>query len=208
MTIVPSMVGLAGALLFLSAAPLNAQEKVSPAPKDAPITRPTPLPGPAVRNPDQPPDDRARLPERAPEPTGLYGWIAIVDPRTGQKWLPQQEENGRVGGYASAIHLHFEPIFGGSPVTVSFRAAVGIEMDLAHNAWRYTIDFDHITTMTGPPAKGGSAGVRYNPAEWRFAGLQMGPYYHDRPGGIRVWSVDFAQRASPFGDLPDLAPER
>jgi hypothetical protein len=206
MTVVPRILALAGALLVLSVATSNAQEKVSPAPKDAPTATPTPLPGPAIGNPDLLPDDRLQLPERAPEPTGVYGWIAIVDPATGQKWLPLREETGRAGGYPSAIEVRFVPVLGGSPVTVSFRASEGIQMDLARNAWRYAIDFEHVTTMTGPPARGGTAGVRYNPALWRFAGVEMGPYNYNRPSGIRLWSVDFDQRSSPFSDLPDLSP--
>lgn len=202
MRVVRRILALAAAFLALAGAPLTAQEKVSPADKEAPVTRPTPLPGPAIRNPDVLAGDRARLPERAPEPTGVYGWIAIVDPATGQKWLPLREETGGAGGYPSAIDVRFEPVFGGSPVTVSYRAGAGIQMDPERNAWRYAIDFDHVTTMTGPPAKAGSTGVRYNPAEWRFAGVDMGPYYHDRPGGIRLWTVDFEPRSSSFGDLP------
>jgi hypothetical protein len=211
MRVTPSTLALviAAAMLVSGEQPANAQDAIAPAGGDKQVIRPTPVPGPVTQDRPGLPDARVRLPERSPEPTGVYGWIAIVDPATGQKWLPYLEERDRVGGYPSAINVRFQPILGGSPATVSFRAGVGIQIDPARNAWRYAITLVHVATMTGPPAKAGSAGVRYNPARWRFAGLEMGPYSHDqrRPdGNRRLWTVDFRQRSSAFGDLPDMPP--
>jgi len=164
----------------------------------------------------RPPDpsqvlDRVRLPEREPEPTGVYGWIAIIDPVTGERWLPRDHEYDppRLRGYPASIDLRFEPVFGGSPVTVSFRAGAGLALDPARDAWRYSIGFDHVGTMTGPPAASGTNAVRYNPDDWRFAAVAVGEYRWSVREGDRtrvLWSVDFEPRPTTFSDLPDMPP--
>lgn len=53
-------------------------------------------------------------------------------------------------------------------------------MDPARDAWSYAIAFDHVPTMTSPPESQARIGVvRYNPAGWRFAEVDVGTYHRD-----------------------------
>lgn len=208
----PPTLLIASMLLVSSGMPAEAQDPVAPGDVSEPAIRPAPPP--AIRDPARLPDERVRLPERSPEPTGVHGWVAIVDPGSGERWLPYdyEREPPAVRGYPMGARLRFEPVLGGPSVTVRVAAAGRIRPDTAHNAYHYAIPFEHSATMTGPPIEsGGGASVRYNPAFWRLARIEIEELRHtaSSESGARVtWSVDFEERAAPFPDLPDRPPTR
>jgi hypothetical protein len=154
---------------------------------------------------------RPTTPQLAPEPAGVYGWIAIVDPGTGERWLPLDYEYDppRLFGYPVYISVLFRRIGRNDSIAVSFGASEGLTADRARNAWRYAIRFQHVSTMTGPPARSESGTLRYNPSAWRFVRVAVGEYrwsVREQNATRVLWQVPFAPRPQPFADLAGVPP--
>lgn len=147
------------------------------------------------------------LAPRPPEPAGVFGWIAITDPTTGEPWLPKSYETDppTVRGYPGSVEVHFVAIATGERHSVSiFGGGLAIVADRERNAWRYAVPFIHVATASGNPYLRGTS-ISYNPALWRYDRHEMAEYRwtEQRPGSTRVlWSVPFAPRATPFERLP------
>jgi hypothetical protein len=195
--------------LLISALATSAFAQKEPAPKDqptlanpglvgvrAPWEKKAPAPAPQ-------PEQQPVVVPTGPEPTGVYGWIAIVDPQSGQAWLPLDYEQNPppVHGYPTAINVQFIRSDGGEQRSVALAGGEGLRADRERGAWRYSIRFDHVATMTGPPAVGDPGAVRYNPAQWRFVNVTVDEYRWSvlgRGSTTVLWSVPFARRGALF----------
>lgn len=189
--------------LLLTAAATNAFAQ-----KPAPPVIAVPVPARPVVKPAQPaPAPSTPAPvtvPTGPEPTGVYGWIAILDPQTNQPWLPYDNEQNPpvVFGYPSGINVNFIRSDGGEQRSVSLGGGEALSTDTQRGAWKYSVRFNHSATMTGPPSVDTTPGVvRYNPAQWRFLNATVSEYRWSvlgRGSTTVLWSVPFTPRATPF----------
>jgi hypothetical protein len=152
---------------------------------------------------------------RRPEPSGVHGWVAIIDPRTGERWVPTSESApGVLETRPGHLYIKFRKV--GSPIdkaaqihTVTIgNTGVGFHVDGNRKAWYYSISFSHETLLTGTPdtVNAYTPTVRYNPNLWTFYTVEFPYYDHSVLGdGITrvLWRVEFTRRVTPFPDLPD-----
>ena len=150
-----------------------------------------------------------------PEPSGVHGWVAITDPRTGERWLPTSESApGVLERTPGHLYIKFRSI--GTPAAKTAQihtvdmggAGLGIQVYAGYNAWYYSISFSHQTNLTGTPVRVNpfTPVVRYNPNLWAFYSVEIPRYDHSQPGdGVLnvLWRVEFTRRPTPFPDLPD-----
>src|SRR5579885_2848586 len=145
-----------------------------------------------------------------PEPSGVYGYITVIDPTNGHKYAGP-------GGPSSGTGLAF-------PANVVFRRKLDITQTYTVNfesfgcsyygnppvacwyVFRFTQDNDTVSV----PFNGTDNTIHYNPNQWRFLRVEMGPLRWDEQQSLSASAppvhvtVPIAQANSPFSDLPDF----
>jgi len=144
------------------------------------------------------------------EPSGVYGWLVVTDPATGERWYPTNEQ-GQSRGTIS-MTLQFRKVSDGRTKDVSVNSGNRnlFQPDSGRHAWRYAIRFDHDATWEADPRTELSS-IKYSPNVWRFNGIVGTTRYRILTpiGGGRTrvdWDTVFQRRGSKFADLPDVQP--
>ena len=149
---------------------------------------------------------------KSSEPSGVFGWVAITDSSTGRHWVPDNPKTQHTSkvGYPGKLTIYFIENTSGAAAAVRTHRVdmhAGGPFDMngprLHNAWYYSVTFEHLTNMTGNPREAGTHKVQYNPNKWRFQKVEVATYMNQWPDGRVDWTVSFNRRASPFPDLPD-----
>jgi hypothetical protein len=162
--------------------------------------------------------DRRIFPD-GPEPDRLYGYVTFVDEATGEKRLPRSPDDPSVVvGYPTYIALEFVNPAGEVRVLQVGAAGRGFALGSASGptggssatAWYYDVQMLPDTSEGAPregapvgyvPRPGRTVAVSYNPDQWRFLRLSLGPLI-PRPGSGEGW-VYFTERGQTFPDLPN-----
>ncbi|HEY8243810.1 MAG TPA: hypothetical protein VII68_10140 [Casimicrobiaceae bacterium] len=135
-------------------------------------------------------------PAFAQDPSGVYGYIAFTDPATGARWLPDR-------GYPAEIAVVFRAVAGGREHRTSFENQGCIAR--FPTACMYEIRFNYTEVDTLPTAlatSGASTGprqVQYNPRNWRYDRVEVGPWRF--AFGPSSAPIPITRRASPYSDL-------
>ena len=138
----------------------------------------------------------------AQEPSGVVGYIAFVDPATGERWIPKGE-GGTVRGYPREIAVIFRNRADNREHRVAIENWAG-NMTFADSV-KYEITFTG-TPIDTPPIwlrrtgeGGGPMQVQVNFERWRFDRVEAGPWRMFEGG--RETTVPLTRRASPFPGL-------
>jgi hypothetical protein len=149
------------------------------------------------------PQKQRYLPEqttraRANDPSVVFGWAVVKDPRTGKRWTPE---------IYPRVKVVFTKRSNGRKEWVSFGDGSVAKLESRYNTWRYYIKFIHDTTSRDKPWPEGRATVKYNPLDYRFSHLEVYFRKTERVSGSTrtVWQVDCSRQSRDFRDLPDIA---
>lgn len=137
------------------------------------------------------------------EPASVYGYVAFIDPATGERWIPEGRSGG-TDGYISRVILVFSAVSNPRDTrSVIFENIGGAIMKGGWgSAMRYEVRFDFrsLTGRAGEPiAIRSDRGplVGYNPAEWTFTdGITLEPWV-----SLGLGKIPLTQRATPFPEL-------
>lgn len=135
---------------------------------------------------------------RTEDPSAVYGWAVVKDPRTRKRWTPDVYPN---------IKVIFVKRSNGRKEWVHFGSGGVAKKDHRHNTWRYYIKFDHDTTFNDKPTHQGSRDtITYNPLDYRFSHLEVYFRKFERQGSSTrtIWQVDCSRQSRSFRDLPDM----
>jgi hypothetical protein len=132
----------------------------------------------------------------------VVGYIAFIDPQTGQRWIPKGE-TGALQGYPREISVVFRSKADGREHRVNienwagnvvFRDAVKYEIAFTHS------DFSETPALLGRSgAGGGPRQIQFHFDRWRYDRVEAGPWRLFSGG--RETPVPLTRRASPFPDL-------
>jgi len=141
-------------------------------------------------------------PAYAQRPSGVVGYIAFIDPATGERWSPRSAEGAVLGAPRQLVF--------------TFRSGDGREQRVAIEDWagsqvlpdavKYEVEFHH-HPIFDPTWLRPSAGARpapmqihFNFERWTYVSVEAGPWRLLSSEG-RETSVPLARRATPFPDL-------
>lgn len=164
------------AFVAFATTPLLSQAPSAP---QLPPLRPTPaLPGSPGTNASTPAS--TPVPDNSqPEPSAIYGYVTVVDPSTGQKYIgdPNGTPSSRGSGLTFPIHVVFRrttdvsrtftrdwpqgtAYYGGNPPRAVWYH-IGMTQDPAAGDYP-TVNYRDVT-------------IHYDPARWRFLRVEMDP---------------------------------
>jgi hypothetical protein len=105
-------------------------------------------------------------------PKGVCGWVAVVDPQSGQRWT--QQVGGEFVGLISnpQFRVNFKEMAGGSGVFVSVQPQIDSSAISEKKAWKYTIDFDIDENMTQRPFNRNGK-IVFNPKLFQFVSVLL-----------------------------------
>lgn len=166
-----------------------------------------------------------------PDPSRVYGYVALVDPATGVKHLAHDADDPTMTlGYPNTFILTFRSTDGSTSAECNFgsgafevvRREGVLSYEPANNggfAWYYDILLN-ADRSEGRPRVGGPVGVvasarttgiaSYNPDNWHFESVSTefvdlpDPNGNTYVGQRRVNRVQLAPCKAPFPDLPDV----
>ncbi len=151
---------------------------------------------------------------RAAEPSKVYGYISLVDPRTSEKHviLDRSSEPPAINGYPT-FHVVFRNLETNALHRVAFLAAAGLhKFGEPPVAYVYSVPLvqDRSETSATPRQVTRAAYprliIRYNPDIWAYDSVEMGPYEY-RPEGAAFSvreRIPLRRRATPFPEFPDI----
>src|SRR4051812_25440269 len=131
------------------------------------------------------------------EPLMVYGYIALVDPASGQKHLilSRAYDPPVAQGYPT-FHIVFYHVGTKERRRVTFRAGEGLTQvgfsGTETSAYLYGAELRQDQAFMGDPTMVSISGhvltraIRYNPDTWRFLTVEMGPYDTFSPSGERI----------------------
>jgi hypothetical protein len=150
------------------------------------------------------------------EPAGVYGYIAFTDPTTGKRYLGLDTSvtpPAQKGGPVTCVVV-FKSKRGLADVKVEYPSCQRMQQSTIEQAGKepvavpYAVQFLHDTSIEGPPARADqpSARIRYNPQQWSFDHVEIGPWRTFRPSADgKTQTVDLEiplkPRATPWTDL-------
>jgi hypothetical protein len=135
---------------------------------------------------------------RTEDPSAVYGWAVVKDPRTRKRWTPET--------YPS-VKIIFVKRSNGRKEWVNIGDGSVAKLERRYNTWRYYIKFQHDTTYNGRPWPGDTRdSIKYNPLDYRFSHLEVYFRKSERQGSSTrtIWQVDCSRQSRPFRDLPDM----
>jgi hypothetical protein len=150
----------------------------------------------------------------SPEPSRVYGYISLVDPRTSEKHLILNRDYDPpvVNGFP-AWHVVFRNLETNALHRVTFSSGAGLNTyRVPAVAWLYYVPLVQDRSETSPtPRRVERAGyhrylIRYNPDLWRYSDVEMGPYEY-RPAGAALTireRIPLRRRATPFPEFEDI----
>lgn len=135
-------------------------------------------------------------PAFAQEPASVYRYIALIDPASGEKWIPK-DDRGNLMGYPQSFTVYFRPASGaGAPASVTIEGGLPGSVTFATYV-RWEIRFDHGRSLSTVPERVGLT-VRYNPELWRFDRVELGPWRSLEPS---IGTIPLTRRPEPFPDI-------
>ena len=151
----------------------------------------------------------------AAEPSRVYGYISLVDPRTSEKHLilDRDSEPPAVRGYPR-WHVVFRNLETNALHRVTFEASAGLyRYGVPAVALIYFMPLEQDRTETAAtPRRVTRAGyprllIRYNPDVWRYNSVEMEPYEYVPLGADTSTRerITLRRRATPFPEFPDIA---
>lgn len=176
-----------------SAKPLPPGFKASAAPSTPPATPPS-----------GPPVDNSR-----PEPSALYGYVTVIDPATGQRYIadPNATASQRGSGLSFDRYVTFRRTANPSQTYTWTQTAGTAFYRFPPVAVWYCIQLMQDSTAGDLPVFNVRDNkLHYDPAKWRYKSLDMGTVqWQDTSDSGAATSVQVSVRpVAPIGDFPDF----
>ena len=147
-----------------------------------------------------------------PEPSGVYGYVAVVDPNSGRHYVGCQScsPSERGTGLSFNITVVFRGTMDASQTWSVIGASGGAYYGNPPQAVWYCIKFQQDSAAGAYPLFSRTEfKIRYDPAKWRFLRIDMDPLRWQEPqsDSIDATITDIrvpVHRAATFSDLPDF----
>jgi hypothetical protein len=148
-----------------------------------------------------------------PEPAGVYGYITVIDPTDGHKWVPWDRAAGGTG-----LSFHIKIIFRkklDATQTTSIEGASGAPyFSTTHLALWYAVEFFQDAAAGSYPIRGDDFKIHYDPQQWRFVRVEMDPIDVDLRTSMSIdatrthYHIPLSPTNLPFSEFPDFRGSR